>query len=150
VPQPAKQQPLRCPSAQADMPDAQVLGVLSAESGDPRLSYLSERVPATPHILALAAPADPRQVFRLAARCEQARCMHFDGADCRLATRIVQTLPAVTDSLPPCTIRRTCRWYRQEGRAACLRCPQVVTLHTERDERMQQIAGMPSAACEQR
>ncbi|NCS45084.1 MAG: nitrogen fixation protein, partial [Microcystis aeruginosa BS11-05] len=33
----------------------------------------------------------------------------------------------VTDILPPCRIRQNCRWWLQEGKAACLRCPQVVT-----------------------
>ena len=120
--------PLRCPSAQPGMPDAQILGIISRDADGPRLAYLNERIPATPELLAQAAPADPREIFRLAARCEQSKCVHFDGARCQLATRIVEMLPEVTGSLPPCTIRRTCRWYQQEGRAACFRCPQVVTL----------------------
>jgi hypothetical protein len=31
------------------------------------------------------------------------------------------------ESLPACRIRPDCRWFVQEGRAACLRCPQIVT-----------------------
>jgi hypothetical protein len=37
-------------------------------------------------------------------------------------------LPEVTDALPSCQIRPTCRWYAEIGRPACLRCPQVMTL----------------------
>ena len=33
----------------------------------------------------------------------------------------------VVGALPRCAIRPTCRWFRQEGREACLRCPQVAT-----------------------
>jgi hypothetical protein len=31
------------------------------------------------------------------------------------------------ESLPPCKIRHECRWFLQEGRPACRRCPQVIT-----------------------
>jgi len=34
----------------------------------------------------------------------------------------------VVSELPSCQIRDTCRWFAEEGGAACLRCPQVVTL----------------------
>jgi len=44
-----------------------------------------------------------------------------------LAAMIVQWLPSVVDTLPPCAIRPACRWWQQEGKAACVRCPQVVT-----------------------
>jgi len=53
-------------------------------------------------------------------------------------------LPEVVDSLPVCTIRPQCRWFRQEGRAACLRCPQIVTGSYEADDVLQQVAGAPS------
>ena len=136
---------LLCPSAQPEMPDAQILGVVSAGTDEPRVVYLSERVAATPELLAQAAPAAPAEVFRLAARCETSRCTHFDGHQCRLATRVVEMLPEVADNLPPCIIRRSCRWYRQEGRAACARCPQIVTRNDHPDERLKNVAGMPVA-----
>ena len=41
--------------------------------------------------------------------------------------RIVQLLPPVVDGLPACHLRPDCRWWQQEGKEACLRCPQVVT-----------------------
>ena len=60
--------PLMCPSAQPGMGDVQVLGVISREDAEPRLDYLNERLPATPDVLELAAPAEVSQVFRLSAR----------------------------------------------------------------------------------
>jgi hypothetical protein len=84
-------------------------------------------VPVTEELLASARPAEPREVFRMAGHCEESRCTHFDGVNCKLATRIVQILPAVVDVLPACLIRASCRWHTQEGKPACLRCPQVVT-----------------------
>jgi hypothetical protein len=115
------------PSAQADMQEARVLGVVGGSADNPELQYLNEHVKVTAELLAAAAPAKPGQIFRVAARCDESGCVHFDGTRCRLAARIVQILPPVTEALPACLIRPSCRWYQQEGRAACLRCPQVVT-----------------------
>ena len=109
------------------MEDARVLGIRGGSVDAPRVAFLVQIQPVTESLLAMAHPALPTEVFRFSARCEEKACAHFDGADCRLAQRIVATLPEVTDTLPPCQIRLTCRWWNQEGRAACLRCPQVVT-----------------------
>lgn len=134
---------LMCPSAQPGMGDVQVLGVVTRDAAEPQLAYLDEPVAATPEILALAQPVAVSQVFRLAARCEEKKCTHFDGARCQLAARIATMLPEAVESLPACNIRRECRWFRQEGRAACLRCPQIVTGNYEADERLQKVAGVP-------
>jgi len=120
-------EPLLCPSAQPEMKECRVLGVVGGTAERPELAYLNQLLPVTEELLRMAAPVKPTEVFRFAARCEEKACRHFDGASCRLATRIVQILPAVTPGLPACIIRPTCRWYQQEGNAACLRCPQVVT-----------------------
>ena len=69
--------------------------------------------------------------------------LHVVGiaGDCKLATRIVQILPAVVSGLPPCIVRASCRWYAQEGGAACLRCPQIVTLNQDPSEELKMAAG---------
>ncbi|MEA2872869.1 MAG: hypothetical protein QOH67_2845 [Hyphomicrobiales bacterium] len=140
------QRVLRCPSAQPGMADLQVLGVLSPDV-EPRVAYLEQAMPATADVLKLAEPVPPMEVFRLSARCEEKRCIHFDGSLCQLAVRIVHMLPEVTGDLPACTIRADCRWFRQEGRAACRRCPQVLTLDNDSDDLRKQVAGthFPSA-----
>jgi hypothetical protein len=136
------EQPLKCPSAQPGMGDVQVLGVISRDAEQPMLAYLDEPVAPTEDMLELAAPLPISHVFRLSARCEESKCTHFDGARCQLAVRIAKMLPEVVDSLPACTIRPECRWFRQEGRAACLRCPQIITGTYEADEVLQQVAGI--------
>jgi hypothetical protein len=138
------QQPLKCPSAQPGMGDVQILGVISRDAAEPRLAYLNEATPVTPATLELAAPLDVSQVFRLSARCEATKCTHFDGQDCQLAVRIAKMLPEVVDHLPACNIRPDCRWFRQEGRSACVRCPQIVTGTNDADERLRQVAGVPA------
>jgi hypothetical protein len=107
------------------------------------LLYLDRHLPATPEVLAMTAPLKPTEVFRLAATCEEHKCPHYHGTDCQLATRIVQILPAVVDTLPPCIIRQECRWYYQEGRAACQRCPEVTTVSYDLSTQAQEVSGLP-------
>jgi len=107
------------------------------------LLYLNEDVPATPDILRMATPLKPTEVFRLLATCAEHECPHFDGADCRLATRVVQILPAVVDALPPCIIRKQCRWYSQEGGAACKRCPAITTVSYDLSPELREVSGLP-------
>ena len=125
------------------MENCRVLGVVQQDGATPMLQYLNELLPATEEVLALAAPVKPTDVFRLAATCAEHRCPHFDGTDCRLATRIVQILPAVVTSLPPCIIRKECRWYSQEGAAACRRCPEITTVSYDISPVTQQVSGLP-------
>ncbi len=132
-----------CPSAQPGMDQCRVLGVVQRDGPAPMLQYLNEHVPATEEVLAMAAPLKPTEVFRLAATCAEHQCPHFDGADCQLATRIVQILPAVVDTLPPCIIRKECRWYSQEGGAACHRCPEVTTVNYDLSPVSQEVSGLP-------
>jgi len=132
-----------CPSAQPGMDQCRVLGVVRRDGPAPMLEYVNRHVPASAEVLAMAAPLNPTEVFRLAAICEEHKCPHFDGADCRLASRIVQIMPAVVDSLPPCIIRRDCRWYSQEGGAACKRCPEVTTVSYDLSPRMREVSGLP-------
>jgi hypothetical protein len=120
---------LMCPSSHPSVADCQVLGVIEQGDQGPIVAYVNEPIAATPEILGLAAPANPGEVFRLAAPCQTKTCPHFNGGACGLITSIVKTLQPVVEALPPCLIRRDCRWYHQEGAAACRRCPQVVTVN---------------------
>lgn len=124
----ANDKPILCPSAQPDMAGAQVFGVLTGtpEAGL-RVGYLTETQPVAPDLLAASGPAAPTEVMRIAAPCMGTGCGHFDGANCQLAARVAAMLDPVVRGLPRCAIRSTCRWFRQEGGAACVRCPQVVT-----------------------
>lgn len=132
-----------CPSAQPGMDNCRILGVVQHDGPAPTIVYLNQIMPASQEVLALAAPLKPTEVFRLAATCAERKCPHFDGTDCQLAGRIVKILPAVVDALPPCTIRKDCRWYSQEGGAACLRCPQVTTVSYDLSEQVREVSGLP-------
>jgi hypothetical protein len=118
---------LTCPSAQPEMDDPQVIGVMEPGPDGRRLSYVNGHVPVTEEVLASTGDVPPTLVYRFAARCMESRCRHFDGARCGLALRMVEGLQPTVEKLPPCAIRRTCRWHAEAGDAACLRCSQVVT-----------------------
>jgi hypothetical protein len=116
-----------CPSAQPEIPGSVAFGVIAGTVERPHVAWIERPVPVTPELLSMTAPVSPTQVLRIAAPCQENACGHFDGVDCRLATRLVQLLPQVVESLPRCQIRPNCRWFLQEGSAACRVCPQVVT-----------------------
>lgn len=129
-----------CPSSQATAEGARIFGVITGTPEQHRVGYLTETVPISGEVLDLAGTAKPTEVFRIAAPCANGGCKHFRGNNCTLAQRIVQGVPAVVNALPACQIRSTCRWFRQEGKAACFRCPQVMTDKSSVSEFEKQIA----------
>ena len=133
---------LLCPSITSIRADAQVFGVvIESAPGALQVGYLTEALPAAPELLATAAPAKPTEIFRAAAPCEERACKHFDGANCQLVARITAMLDPVVSTLPRCAIRPICRWFHQEGRAACLRCPQVTTEQRNPSDLDRAVAG---------
>jgi len=131
-----------CPSAPPDWEGSQVIGVAVGTADAPAVAYLSEPQPVTEALLALARPVNPTEVFRFSAPCAGTGCGHFSAEEskCKLADKIVRWAPVVVDKLPPCTIRPDCRWWKEQGRAACMRCPQVVTDRLEAPEVLAQAA----------
>lgn len=124
---PESSRPLACPSARPDTEGAVIFGVVGGTPAEPRIAYLGRPVAPTPEILALAAPVEPAAVFRFGGRCAESGCRHFAAGRCSLGERLVQLLPVASDRLPPCALRPACRWWQEQGPAACRRCPQVVT-----------------------
>jgi hypothetical protein len=125
----APARPLSCPSARPDGEDAVIFGVVTDSPAGPRVGYLERQVRPTGELLAVIAPAEPGAVFRFGGRCAESACSHFAGSRCSLGERLVQLLPPVTERLPPCALRPTCRWFAEQGAAACRRCPQVISHH---------------------
>jgi hypothetical protein len=134
------QKQIDCPSSQATADGARIFGVITGTPEAHRVGYLTEALPVSEKLLALAGPAKPTQLFRIAAPCAGGGCKHFKDNNCSLAKRIVEGVPAVVNALPACQIRSTCRWFRQEGKEACFRCPQVMTDKSNASEYEKQIA----------
>ncbi|AVZ29578.1 nitrogen fixation protein [Nodularia spumigena] len=129
-----------CPSARPEPGESLVFGVIGGTVTEPRVAYLKQPQTMTEELIAKVSPATPAEVFRTASTCATNNCQHFDGKDCGLATRIVAQFPIALEELPPCSIRRDCRWWQQEGKAACMRCPQVITDNYNASELMIQVA----------
>ncbi|WP_201253421.1 nitrogen fixation protein [Nodularia spumigena] len=129
-----------CPSARPEPGESLVFGVIGGTVTEPRVAYLKQPQTMTEELIAKVSPATPAEVFRTASTCATNNCQHFDGQDCGLVTRIVDQFPIALEELPPCSIRRDCRWWQQEGKAACMRCPQVITDNYNASELMIQVA----------
>jgi hypothetical protein len=126
-------EPLLCPSAQPDQPDARVFGVqTTVGENQRRVAYLTETLPMTPDLIGSLGDASAPEVLRIAVPCMHGGCMHFEGGACELAGRVARMLDPVVGALPRCAIRPACRWFREQGPAACVRCPAVVTNSRER------------------
>lgn len=116
-----------CPSAQPEHPEAKIIGVLREQNSRAFIEPLPRALAPDTFIDLIPANVRPTEVLRFSAPCAEQRCTHFHLGSCQLAKRIVSDLPEASAHLKPCAIRQTCRWFRQEGPAACRRCPQVVT-----------------------
>lgn len=140
---------LFCPSAQPDVGEGLVFGVVGGTPNDPRVSYLESPLPVTPELLELSEPVHPTEVFRFGAPCAQNGCQHYDGHRCGLIQQIVAGIPPVASTLAPCRLRPRCRWWHEEGAAACGRCPLVVTEQPNPSPEMARAA-MPQTRADQR
>ncbi|MDZ4877447.1 MAG: hypothetical protein CLLPBCKN_006882 [Chroococcidiopsis cubana SAG 39.79] len=129
-----------CPSARTELDNSIIYGAIGGTVTKPRVTYFKQPQPFTDKLLAKISPITPTEVFRIAAPCAASNCQHFDGKDCRLAQRIVEKLSVVVEELPPCPIRRDCRWWQQSGKVACIRCPQVITNNYNPSELMRELA----------
>src|SRR5258708_6371289 len=85
---------LLCPSAQPGMQHPEIIGVVTGSPTRPRLRYLRSPQPVTPEILAMAAPVQPTEVFRISAKCAGGDCRHFADGACHLVRRGIDVLPA--------------------------------------------------------
>ena len=110
------------------------INLVAGTVDEPHVNYFNQPLPVTDELTSVSSPVTPTEVFRISAECAGNGCKHFDGQNCRLATRIANQLPVVTEVLPPCPIRRDCRWWQQEGKSACMRCPQIITDHYNSSE----------------
>ncbi|MDJ0697502.1 nitrogen fixation protein [Mastigocoleus sp. MO_188.B34] len=129
-----------CPSARPELADSVVFGVISGTVKQAHVAYLKQPQPMTDELIAKVSPVTPAEVFRVAAPCANSGCQHFNGKDCGLVMRVLEKMPAVTDKLPPCSIRRDCRWWQQESKAACIRCPQIITDNYNPSEFIREVA----------
>jgi len=122
------------------MQGAVAIGVVDHTADAPQVAYLERPLQVTAELLEMAQPLKPTEIFRFVAPCQTDACSHWNGSECELAMRVVQLIPAASLSLPRCHIRTRCRWYTQEGRTACERCPNIVTQNESPSDAMREAA----------
>jgi hypothetical protein len=120
----ASDEPAICPSGRA-VPGAVLLGVVQT---DGRVGYITPRMEVDEDWLAIARTGrDLEKRYRFATPCARTECEHWRGR-CSVGDAALDlTNRAASDQLPRCSVRRTCVWYAQSGRAACTACPRVIT-----------------------
>lgn len=71
---------------------------------------------------------NPEQHFRFSSPCAQNGCNQWSNGNCGVIKKV---LNALGNDLPPdapkCIIRKSCRWFYQEGVQACYACSFVIT-----------------------
>jgi hypothetical protein len=136
---------LSCPSARPHQEGAVVIGIVRESGPSPVVDILPAEVPVSLIIDLIPALIQPTEVLRFAAPCVERKCVHFEDDRCKLVERVVEVLPKSRAGLRKCAIRSTCRWWHQEGRAACERCPQIVTEPYVTTEVMRNVAQPPNS-----
>jgi hypothetical protein len=122
------------------MPGARPFGVISGTAQETRIAFFKKSALDSFDWRENFGTKDATRLFRFGARCDEAKCAHYNGRTCNLGARVKAGLPAVVDTLPPCLIRPKCRWYAEQGGEVCLRCPQVVTMIPEADTPLNAVA----------
>jgi hypothetical protein len=116
-----------CPSAPCTA-DAILLGRVGR---DRRVRYLPYRMEVGETFVTEAAKGPrPETRFRFASSCVEGSCKQWKDGRCGIADLAVELLKdAVSEAnpLPRCSIRLDCRWFAQNGPAACRSCPLVTT-----------------------
>ncbi len=123
----AESKALNCPSAPHQHPEASLFGVVLEDESGPRVSYLEKDARMPDRIDVNALGVDPGHALRFSAPCAKSSCGQWNDGGCRLGKDIAEKLAPVVDVAPACKLRATCRWFDENGVAACLRCPQVTT-----------------------
>lgn len=96
-----------------------------------QVGYVIPSLPVSTEFVRRAeAGASPTKRFRFTAPCIGLSCSQWDGQGCGIGAALAahaDSAGIAADDLPECGIRDTCRWFDQEGAAACAVCPLVVT-----------------------
>ncbi|HEX5543593.1 MAG TPA: hypothetical protein VFX60_18920 [Micromonospora sp.] len=99
-----------------------------------RVAYVTPAVPTENVLDTLSADEAGRPLekgYRFAGPCVTSSCGYWTGDHCGLGAKVAASYREVTDpaddALPKCAIRRDCRWFAEQGRAACTPCSYIAT-----------------------
>jgi hypothetical protein len=97
-----------------------------------RVAYVTPAVPSATVLQTLDDTAGTLESrYRFAGRCVTGSCGFWTGDHCGLGAKLAASYQEVAGAapaeLPRCAIRRTCRWFAEQGAAACSPCSYVTT-----------------------
>lgn len=122
-----KSDKILCPSSLC-LEGSALIGVANSEG---TVDILPKPVPVTEDFVLAANEADkrPEMRFRFANRCVQNACQQWNGKGCGIVDRVMDfiSIEEKIKKLPACGIRKSCRWYLQNGPNACAVCKFVIT-----------------------
>ncbi len=120
-----KNQNKTCPSAVGQV-GSNLLGVVNPNG---TVGFFRAPVEVTPEFLEDAGDHESlERRFRFSSKCVQSGCKQWTGTACGVikTVLVLETIPLNND-LPDCSIRKTCRWFSQEGAVACNGCRYIIT-----------------------
>lgn len=135
-----------CPSAPA-AEGAILLGVVGPDGA---VGYVQPPLTIDSDFLARAASGRPAEErFRFSAPCIEASCGYWTENSCGVIEQVLARQDALelptAETLPHCSIRRSCRWFAQSGPRACSACPYVITRQSPAGAQVR-LAAVPAAA----
>jgi hypothetical protein len=124
---PLKEQSPLCPSARC-REDALLLGVIGTNG---QLNMIKPPMPITKDFIDVSSTGRrPELRFRFADKCQTSGCSRWINGQCAVATHVAKSSDILSEKVishQDCMIRKTCRWYLQEGSLACHACSYIVT-----------------------
>jgi hypothetical protein len=114
-----------CPSGKCE-PGAKLLGIIQA---DGTVGYLGDPIEIDGDFSDRAHRGrTPERRFRFVNPCAECGCRQWTGTRCGVIDKVLTELEgSETEQLPKCGIRPHCRWFKQNGAAACAVCSLVIT-----------------------
>ena len=138
-----------CPSvAEISEETVAFAAIVPSRSGNPVVGYFNNPVSSEVASSLLAnVNVEAGQIFRLAAPCAEDKCKNFGNGSCQLSTRIVESFSSNAVHVPPCSIRASCRWWREHGSDICRKCAAVVSVDPRRPPEERSVAEPQSTSC---
>ena len=70
----------------------------------------------------------PERFFRFTLKCKKHDCQQWHNDQCKLAVLVARSATDLaTEDIPKCAIRKSCRWFKQQGQTICRACQFIVT-----------------------
>jgi hypothetical protein len=127
-----------CPSSRAQT-GARLLGI---RQEDGSIAILPEPLKIDESFIDLSNQvASAERQFRFTNKCVESGCKQWTGQRCGVADNLIHASQSMKleHTLQECGIRLQCRWYKQNGEAACKICPLVITEVSEEEWELQQL-----------